>query len=489
MMKQVLFLVCISAVLLPRTVQCQDKVAEIDKMMHYAAANNLYSGVLLVAEKGKVIYNKGFGYADIEEKKPINENTLFNLCSISKQFTAMCIMILKEQGKLSYEDKLIKYFPKLPYTAVTLRQMLYHTSGMPDYLKTVVNDWKEQRTPDNNDIIVMLEKGNYPLRFNPGDKYEYCNTGYMLLCSIIEKVSGLSYANFLHKNIFQKIGMADTKVYMPYVSKVVPENLAKPYTYDYATGKTVLTENYDPYKFQVTGLDGTLGDGGIHSCSNDMIKWDEALKTEKLVMKATLDEAFTNGILNDGKSIASPFGYGFGWFIGNDTLQGKYVHHTGGWPGFRQAFIRYLDKDRTILVLRNNEVVFSGIQKALENILDGKPYIMPQTGMAYVLAMTASNGTAADVMKKFEEIKNSSIVKEEEINLAGYGVMEQGKLLQALEMMKINAILFPNSWNAFDSLGEMYLKNKDKENAKMNYKKSLELNPQNDGAKKILENL
>lgn len=466
----------------------QDKVAEIDRMMQYASTNNLFNGVLMVADNGKVIYNKGFGYADIENKKSIDENTLFNLCSITKQFTAMGIMILKEQDKLSYDDKLVKYFPKLPYPDVTIRHMLNHTSGMPDYLRTVVNDWTEQRTPDNNDIISMMEKRNYPMRFSAGKKHEYCNTGYMLLASIIEKISRMSYADFLDKNIFQKTGMTRTMVYMPYVSKSVPENLAKPYTYDYGSGKTVLTENYEPYHAQVTGLDGTLGDGGIHSCSSDMVKWDEALKTEKLVKKVTIEEAFTNGILSDGKPIA-PIGYGFGWFIVNDPVQGKYVQHTGGWPGFRQAFIRYIDKNRTLLVLRNNEVAFSSIQKAIENILDGKAYTMPQTGLAYALSVAASDGTAENVRKKFEELKNNSLIKEEEINLAGYRIMEQGKLKHALEIMKINAELFPESWNVFDSLGEVYLKNGDKKNAALNYKKSLELNPANESAKKALVSL
>lgn len=469
-------------------VMSQNKAVEIDKMMQYAADNDLFSGVLLVAEKGKVIYNKGFGYADIANKKKNTENTLFNLCSVTKQFTAMCIMILKEQGKLTYDDKLVQYFPKLPYPAVTIRQMLNHTSGMPDYLRSVINDWREERIPNNSDIIAMLEKGNYPVRFAAGEKHEYCNTGYMLLASIIEKISGLSYEAFLRKNIFDKTGMTHTRVYMPYISKPIPENLALPYTYDYASGKAVPTEEFEPYKAQVTGFDGTIGDGGIHSCSNDMIKWDEALKTETLVKKETLQEAFTSGILNNGNPI-TPVGYGFGWFVVNDPVNGKLVHHTGGWPGFRQAFIRYLDKDRTILVLRNNEVAFAGIQKAIENILEGKPYTMPQGGMAYALCVTALKGTAEEVRKAFNMLKGNSVAKEEDINMAGYGILEQGKLKQALEIMKINAELYPQSWNVYDSLGELYLKNGDKENAKLNYKKSLELNPQNDGAKKILESL
>jgi CubicO group peptidase (beta-lactamase class C family) len=492
---RITFLMALLVLLAGKSVSAQDKAAEIDKVMQYASDINAFSGVLMVTEKGKVIYNKGFGYADIENKKSITDNTLFNLCSITKQFTAMCIMMLKEQGKLSYEDKLVKYVPNLPYD-VTIRQMMNHTSGLPDYFNMLAQGaWTGEKSPDNNDIIGLLVKNNPPMLFAPGEKHLYNNTGYILLATIIEKISGMSYADFLTKNIFQPVGMTRTLVYMPYISKVHPDNVAKPYVYDYVKSKLVRTETYEPYRIQVTSFDGTLGDGGIHSCSNDMFKWNEALKTEKLVKKATMEEAFTNGTLKDGKPITSPLagplggGYGFGWFTVNDPVNGKIALHTGGWPGFKQAFIRYLDKDRSILVLRNNEVPFGSIQKTLENILDGKPYVMPQPSVAYALGQIAIKGTAADIRKKFEEIKGISPVKEEDINLAGYGIMERGKLPEALEIMKINAELFPKSANVFDSLGELYLKNGDKQNAKLNYTKSLEINPANNDAKKVLEKL
>jgi len=229
-----------------------------------------------------------------------------------------------------------------------------------------------------------------------------------------------------------------------------------------------------------------LTDVGIFSSANDMIKWDEALRTNKLVKPASLQEAFTSSIANNGKET----GYGFGWFIVNsDTANGKMVQHTGGWPGFRNAFIRYTEKNRTLLVLRNNEIEFRGIQPAVNSILNGKPLVPPQPSLAQAFALAAAKADASIIQTTYTSLKGACQLNEQEINEVGYGLWEKGLQQHALEVMKINSQLFPQSWNAYDSLAEIYLKSGDKENAKLNYQRSVALNPKNDGAKKQLENL
>lgn len=343
-------------------------------MMEYASSHGYFNGAIAVAEGGRIIYCKAFGYADMANKEKNNLNTLFNLCSISKQFTAMGIMILKEEGKLTYEDKLEKYFPQLPYPGISIRHLLHHTSGLPDYILPLLLSWENESTPTNADAIQLLERDKPVRSFEPGEKFEYCNTGYMLLASIIEKVSGKTFENFLKEKIFRKLGMSRTTLYLRGITPSVPGNFAKPYAYDTVRKTFVLTSEFERYKRQVTTLDGNYGDGGIYSTINDMLLWDNELKNCTLVKKETLDEAFTPGKDNAGKGT----GYGFGWFIVEDPLQGKIVQHTGGWPGYRQAFVRYLDKDRTLLVLRNAEVDFRSIQIAVQNILDDKPWEMPK---------------------------------------------------------------------------------------------------------------
>ena len=466
------------------TAYSQDKRGdEIDKMMQYASGNGYFNGAIAVAEKGKLIYSKAFGFADMETGQKNNLNTLFNLCSITKQFTAMGIMMLKEEGRLAYDDLLEKYFPELPYQGITLRHLLNHTSGLPDYLLALLQTWTESRTPGNEDAVKILSEYKLPAKFNPGEKFEYCNTGYMLLAGVIEKVSGKKYEEFLQELIFAKLKMNRTTIYLKGITQSDPPNFAKPYAYDAEQNKFVVTSAYKPYQKQVNTLDGNYGDGGIYSTINDMLLWDTELKNISLVTKETLQEAFTSGKDNQGKYT----GYGFGWFVATDPVQGKLVQHTGGWPGYRQAFIRYLDKDRTLLVLRNTEIGFSSIQIAVQNILDEKPWTMPKGPLSMALATHA--GSVSSIRKKFEELKDKSVPNENDLNLTGYALLQAGKLQQALELMKINAELFPGSWNVYDSLGELYLANGDREKAKLNYKKSIELNPANDGAKKALSQL
>jgi CubicO group peptidase (beta-lactamase class C family) len=433
-----------------------DPVAAIAQMMQFAAEQQCFSGVLLVADKGKVLYHQGFGYADMEAKAPNTPQTVFNLGSIAKQFTAVGIMMLQEEGKLSYDDSLSRYFPQLPYRGITLRHLLHHTSGLPDYLTLLLGRWHEKWMPSNSDAIAALVEFHPPIKFKPGARHEYCNTGYMLLASVIEQVSGMPYEKFMQRRIFRPLGMKNTQIYRPN-NHSKPEGLAEPYAFDLSTGTFVPTAQYPPYAKQVATLEGSYGDGGLFSSSSDLLRWDKALKTERLLQKASWEQALTGTKLNDG----TPVPYGFGWFLAESAASGKFMHHTGGWPGCRQALIRYRDKDRTILVLRNNEVAFSSLQKAIEAILDGKPWEMPQTSLTYVLSLAAAQGSAADLYPKFQAMREFSTFNELEINDLGYKLLAQGKPQHALEVMKINVELFPQSANAHDSLGALYLKNGD----------------------------
>lgn len=365
-------------------VSAQDRrAAQIDSMMSFAAGKGLFNGVLCVAEKGNMVYHKSFGYANYDTKEPVSEHTLFNLCSVTKQFTAMGILMLMERGKLGLDDSLRQYFPELPYSGVTLRHMLHHTSGLPDYMMQAMQHWDEDNEASNKEAIALLAANRPPVLFQPGDKFQYCNTGYILLATVIEQVSGMSYADFLQQNMFDPLGMVQSKVYRTVFDESKQRGIAYGYILDMQQGKMVLPENDPRYRKQVNTLTGTYGDGGVFSSSSDMWKWENALKTEQLVKKSTMEAAFTSGLLNNGQTA----GYGFGWFVSRDAAGRKMVVHTGGWPGYRNAFIRYPDQDISILVLRNNEVEFMGIQPAVVNILEGKPFEMPKSSLAQALAI------------------------------------------------------------------------------------------------------
>jgi CubicO group peptidase (beta-lactamase class C family) len=168
---------------------------KIDSLVQAESVNQHFSGVVLIAEKGKIIYEKAVGYREFAQAQPLKKTDIFELASVSKQFTAMIIMMLKEKGLLQYDDLVEKYL-NIPYKGITIRQLLTHTSGLPDYQEIMDQYWDKTKVAGNNDIIVYLNQYHPPILFEPGTKYKYSNTGYVLLASIVEKASGRDFIEF-----------------------------------------------------------------------------------------------------------------------------------------------------------------------------------------------------------------------------------------------------------------------------------------------------
>lgn len=343
--------------------KAQDKVKQMDSLFTSLHSQGRLNGNVLIAEKGNVIYKKSFGLRDEANKLPLDENSVFELASVSKQFTAMGIVILQEKGKLKYEDKLSTFFPELGfYGDITVRQLLNHTSGLPDYMELMEAHWDRTKIATNKDIIAQLVQYKPELLFAIGTKYEYSNTGYALLASIIEKASGTTFADFLKKNIFVPLKMDNSFVYN---RRLAPRDI-KNYAYGYVpdeNGKMTLPDNLLNYNM-VIALDGIVGDGNVNSTVIDLLKWDRALYTDKLVSKKSIEAMFTppSNIESD---------YGFGWMIEKFKDFGKIVFHNGSWPGYITHIERHVDNDKTIIILRNNPtpgVPLDIVRKLLYNI-------------------------------------------------------------------------------------------------------------------------
>jgi len=328
--------------------QANPLVASIDSVMTSVVDTARFNGNVLVARNGEVIYKKSFGSSKFYTNEMLNDSSLFELASVSKAFTAMAIMMLKEQGKLNYEDDVRKYIPELPYEGMTIRHFLTHTSGIPEY-ERLLEGWDLKKIAGNDDVIKYLQDKKPTILFKPGEKWEYSNTGYALLATMVQRVSGKSYGDFLAENIFVPLGMKRTRVYKTRRSGEVIDNYAYGFVYSDSLKKYVLPDSLKEY-FYVYSLDGIEGDGIVNSTTGDLFKWDRALYTDRLVSKATLEEAFTSGKLNTD----SLHRYGFGWFIENDSLNGKITRHTGSWPGYRNIVMRFVDHDDCIIVLTNN---------------------------------------------------------------------------------------------------------------------------------------
>lgn len=288
---------------------------------------------VMVIRDGAIVFSGGFGYANVEEQIPIDANSTFRLGSVSKQFTAMAIMVLAEEGKLGYDDPVIDYIPQLSkYPGVTIRHLLTHTSGMPDYYDTVDTSGG---MPTNADMPAVMASMDSPV-FAPGEQYEYSNPAYEMLPLIVEKVSGQTFAEFMDKRVFHPAGMNDSLIY----DHTEPEIANRVWGYEPEDGGFTLFD-YDELNY----LDGS---GGMYATLEDFFAWDQALYTEDVVSAATLDKAFTRHTLNNGDEID----YGFGWRL-NEYRGHRRIAHGGSWVGFRTSTTRFPDEKLTIVVLTN----------------------------------------------------------------------------------------------------------------------------------------
>lgn len=364
-MRKILLLALL--VCLGKTNAQDTRAQKIDSLFTSLAAKGEFNGNVLIAEKGNVLYQKSFGLRDEAQKLPLNDNSIFELASVSKQFTAMGIVLLEQKGRLKYDDPIAQYIPELGfYKGVTIRHLLNHTGGLPDYMQLIGTKGDTTKINTNKDIITLFAKEKPGADFAPGSKFEYSNTGYALLASIIEKASGKTYAVFLADNIFKPLKMDNTFVYTRRLAPKKVENYAYGYVYD-ASGTKILPDN-DPNNNYVICLDGIVGDGTVNSTTADLLKWDRALYTDKLASKKSLEMVFTPPVLpNDEKT-----NYGFGWMVNKSDDYGRVASHSGGWPGYVTFIERHMDNDKTIIVLQNNE---NGIPflNNVRRLLYGKP--------------------------------------------------------------------------------------------------------------------
>jgi N-acyl-D-amino-acid deacylase len=345
------------------TQEQKQKVAKIDSLLNFYHEQGILNGTVLVAEAGKVIYQKGFGYANMDTKETLEPKSVFRLASVSKQFTAMCIMMLEERNKLNYDDDFQKYLPELKYEGVTIRHLLWHTSGMPDYIDFMSEHYSDDEWYVNDDVIKIMAKHHPEREFEPGEKYEYSNTGYLLLASIVERVSGVSFKEFLHQNIFDKIGMSSS--IFPFGKNEFKDMANRVRGYKRTKDGGYVDNDYTDYDYDV------CGDGGVFSNVIDLFKWNEALYTEKLVKQKTIQEAYKPYVLNDD----SVGDYGFGWNV-YEVDSNKVVDHSGSWIGFRAHILRDITNKHCVIILTNiGDRRGTALYNACYNILMDKPYL------------------------------------------------------------------------------------------------------------------
>ena len=364
-MKNILFLL-----FLPFALFAQNNISLFESYMKGQAGLYGFNGNVLVSKNGNVIYKKSFGYADYNMKKELNDNSIFDCGSIAKEFTAMGILLLKDKGKISYSDTLRKFFPELPYTNVTVQQLLTHTSGMPDGFTLVEKYFDHSKIATNDDLIRLLESKKPALLFKPGENLMYSGTAFNLLASIIEKISGQPYKTYMDELVFKPLKMIHTRVSNgPRSVKNIP-GYANGYKYSDSLHKYLLADSQQ--SGWTSYFAGITGEGMIITTTGDLLKWDRALKNHSLLTETTQQEMLS--LHAEKKFPAVSFGYGIR--VGKNDM-GNYVFHNGYYPGYLCMHLRYIDDDVTVIVLSNNESRSEFIADGLAAIALNKNILLP----------------------------------------------------------------------------------------------------------------
>ncbi|HUO17997.1 MAG TPA: serine hydrolase [Verrucomicrobiae bacterium] len=453
--------------------------AKIDRLMSQYADCCAFTGTVLVSDHDRIIFKKGYGFADREWNIPNAPDVKFRIGSITKQFTSMLIMQQVAKGTIKLDAHLSDYLPyyrKDTGSKVIISELLSHTSGIPSYTddpKFFPEIARNYYAVD--DFVKKYCSGD--LQFEPGTKFHYDNSGYFLLGAILEHVTGKSYETLLKENILAPVGMNDSG-------------------YDHS--EEILAKRASGYQLELDGivanapfLDMSLpyAAGSLYSTVEDLYKWDQALYTDRLVSDALKQRLFTPNLNN----------YGYGWDIrtipadapgGGQTV----ISHEGGINGFNVLEVRYVG-DHDLIVIFNNTpgVDLNEMAKGVREILYDREPAAPKRPLVYDLGKTIVNHGVDAAIAQYHDLKktraNDYDFGEGGLNELGYMLLSKNRNSDAIAILKLNVEEFPKSANGYDSLAGAYAKDNQKELAIENYRRALEIDPKNQHAADKLKEL
>lgn len=478
-MKKYIFVFSILFVISSAVLLAQTTAEKIDNLISQYNENKFFNGSALVSDNFETIFKKGYGLANMEWNIPNTPDTKFRIGSITKQFTSMLIMQLVEKGKIKLDGKITDYLPyyrKDTGERVTIELLLTHSSGIPSY--TSREDFGEKVSrkfykPD--DFVKEFCSGD--LEFEPGSQFLYNNSGYFILGAIIEKVTGMTYEVALKKNILEPLGMKDTGYDW---SETIVSKRAAGYDKTFSSYKnTSYVDMSLPYSA-----------GSLYSTVEDLLIWDKALQTDKLLSNKWKEELF--------KPRADAFGgkYAFGWILQKKKISSEefdVVTHGGSINGFNAINYIITKKGQAVILFNNTSAApLNEMADKIIDILNGEEVKPPLKSLASYLHEIINEEGINAAVEKFDALKNETDVfslRENEMNMLGYEMLAENRLDEALGVFKLNVREYPKSYNVYDSCGEALLKKGIKDSAIVYYRKSLELNPRSKSGIKVLEEL
>lgn len=477
--KQLSLLLCLVFVGLSNNpITAQNRAEQLDQLMSKYFEYGKFNGSVLVSVDEETFLNKGYGYANMEWKQNNAPNTKHRLGSVTKQFTALLILQLAEKGQLDLHKPISTYLPDYPKKTgdiITIHHLLTHASGIPNY--TAIKGLIKEHSMDNFSPVEFLDFfKDLDLEFEPGTQFNYSNSGYFLLGYILETISGMSYGDLLVNQIFQPLGMNDTG--FDSHSAIIANRAAG---YEKSRRSFVNARYLD--------MSAVYAAGFMYSTTEDLAKWDASLYTNKLLTAEYMDL-----FLKPHQETNEGFYYGYGWGhgelpIGTSADLATVISHDGGINGFNTRITRVV-KDKILIVMLNNTGVapLRNIENSILAVLYDKPFNEPKESLARATGILAEEGKYAEALTFFESnLDNEQYdVRESEINELGYQFMYAKNMEGAAKVFKVNMERYPNSFNVYDSYAEAMLYSGKRKQAIKYYKRSLELNPENQNGKDML---
>lgn len=459
----------------------QTKANDIENLMKKYYEYGQFNGSILVAENDNVIFKGGFGEANKEWDIPNEADTKHRLGSITKQFTAMLILQLMEEGKIDLHKPItsyLSYYPSKTGDIITTHHLLTHTSGIPNYT-AFPNFFEEQgRDPKTPKEFIKIFQDK-PLDFEPGAKYNYSNSAYFLLGVLIEEITETSYEENLQNRILKPLNMNDSGY-----------DLSSPIIKKRASG---YGKNHNGFA-NAPYLDMTLpyAAGSMYATVEDLYKWDQALYNYTILSKENTKLLFKPAI-----ELGANNAYAYGFMVGKSRIGNtdeRYTAsgHGGGIHGFHTNIMRDEDNHNLVVLLNNTGgTILNEITKNIMAILYNKTYDEPKKSFVSELTERFEKNGTEQTITEMSKLANSEEynVDEGDINRLGYELLNTKEMDVAIAVFKLNVSLFPESSNTYDSLGEAYMKQGNNEQAIANYSKSVEMNPDNNGGIAALKKL
>jgi len=484
------------AVLISCNATPDPRIKEVDGFFESQYQYENFSGNILIAENGKILYEKSLGMSNNKTNQQLNSESMFNIASISKTFTAVSILQLNERGLLNLNDTIDRYFPDFPYDNITIRNLLTHTSGLYRIQSELIRKEIDQKGFSNEEVLEVYKTVHPEAYFQPGTGYQYANTNYILLALIVEDVANTAYDAYINEHIFQKVGMTSTflkerRIPRALKSRVVtyyrkPQWLSKE-EQDINTLKDDLAEKRT--------FENNYGESAVYTTTRDLLKYHRALQNGTLLNSSSMLKMYTPFKFTNGEDyeILPRSNYaaysGLSWSISKDDIDGQIVYHAGGFRGGRSFFIRNTEKDQCIIMLTNNDLTNIHTFTAPMRILNKQTYQVDKKSLPKLFsAEYVNNGfdSALRTYKEFENNDNYIQFIDWDFEEIGAELMAKNDYISAISLFQLYTKNYAQDEFSWSLLGDAYYANNDEVKAIENYKKALVVNPEHQHAQDML---